>query len=228
MANNRLPSKSFFEIYIVTCLVTGKMYVGLTSAGVATRWNEGHVKAALLRGSNTVLARTIRKYGKDSFTLRVVDTAGSFEEAKQKEIAKIAELGTLAPQGMNATPGGEGVSVCIPEVINKIRVSVNALWKTESYVKKHADAMKAAVAKPAYKAARKKAAKEMWERAEYKDKQKVAFERTAAKRSESAKEMWKRPEYASKQNSKQRSELGRMAALKRWHPEEWEQKYGGH
>lgn len=228
MANNSIAGDKHFDIYLITCIVTGKLYVGLTSKGVVSRWAKGHLKAAAKKGSSTVLSRAIRKYGKDHFTLKVIDTAGSFEGAKSKEIAWIAKLNTVAPNGLNSTLGGEGLSSCIPQVLQKIQDSITALWGDVAYRARHKAAMKEAVSKPSYKAARKDVAEAMWQRDEYREKQKKAFDRSSEQRSASAKKMWEREDYRAAQQSSLRSEKGRIAALKRWHPKEWEKQHGPH
>jgi group I intron endonuclease len=57
----------------------------------------------------TVLGRAIRKYGRESFVVTVIDEAADVKEACAKEQMYIKKLNTRAPNGMNMTDGGEGV-----------------------------------------------------------------------------------------------------------------------
>lgn len=216
--------KDTYEIYLATCTPTDKKYVGLTRQGYQVRWL-GHVYGALSGKSDVVLARAIRKYGADAFAIEVLRSCKTFEAAQKWEIRYIAKLNTLAPNGMNLTPGGEGVTACLPEVQEKIRSSARANWELPEYQENHKQAMKRVGLRPSYKAARSTAAKGMWQRADYQEKQAAAFERSTAQRTDAAKKMWERPGYREAQTTDARREKGRIAAMKRWHPEEWARLY---
>lgn len=56
---------------------------------------------------NTKLARAIRKYGKDNFSICEIDTANTKEELNQKEILHIKEYDAIRT-GYNETIGGDG------------------------------------------------------------------------------------------------------------------------
>lgn len=215
---------TMYEVYCVTCSASGKQYVGLTKRGHQLRW-EGHIYGALTGKSDVVLARAIRRYGADSFSIEVLRRCKTFEAAQKWEVHYIKKLATLAPSGMNLTPGGEGVTACLPEVQAKIRRSAVANWALPDYQEKHKQAMKEVGLRPEYKDARSKAAKSMWQRETYVSKQAEAFERSAEQRSNAARKMWERPGYRESQSTEERKEKGRIAALKRWHPEEWERLY---
>ena len=61
------------EVYVVTCSINGKQYVGQTTQGAEKRWvtHCGDTKA----GRGFLLSRAIRKYGLENFTMRVEATA---------------------------------------------------------------------------------------------------------------------------------------------------------
>ena len=97
--------KPYGEVYVITCTVNGKQYVGQTTRGVGLRWSE-HVNCA---GKEPwALSRSMGKYGVTNFTVRVIDTASSVDELSGKEIYWINFLATRAPNGYNITEGGLG------------------------------------------------------------------------------------------------------------------------
>ncbi len=92
------------QLYVLA-FPNGKSYVGITCEAVARRY-ERHFVNAFLNGSRCALHRAMRKHG----VPRVVPIMeGSIEEMKEHEVALIAHLGTLAPNGYNMTKGGDGV-----------------------------------------------------------------------------------------------------------------------
>lgn len=90
-------------IYVVTNLINGKQYVGLTTTPLKKRWREHTYRTSCC----SALHKAIRKYGVDNFSIQQIDVADSLIELKQKEVYWIAELNTLSPNGYNLTIGGE-------------------------------------------------------------------------------------------------------------------------
>lgn len=137
------------EIYVVTCLVNGKQYVGQTTRGVGVRW-QGHIKRSCERVS--LLTRSIAKHGVSQFHVRVLDTADSQVDLDAREIQWIAALGTLSPNGYNLTAGGKGGKMSpeacennrraqlgkkrSPESIEKFRTAVTGRKQTLEHVEK--------------------------------------------------------------------------------------------
>lgn len=101
-----------FDIYLIQNTLNGKRYVGYTSKGFEKRFLK-HLNESV-NGSSRYLCRAIRKYGKDSFTISLLDTALTHEEAVKKEIRYIKSLKTFAHakgnHGYNATIGGDGAN----------------------------------------------------------------------------------------------------------------------
>ena len=90
------------EIYKVTNMVNGKVYIGQTKQGVGKRWSQ-HCCA---KGCPK-LSRAIQKHGKKSFTVVRIDTAQSKEEANQKEMLWIERYNsTNSEYGYNLSIGG--------------------------------------------------------------------------------------------------------------------------
>lgn len=94
--------RPYGEIYTLTCLVTGKLYVGQTTVGVMKRWSDHILGAA----KHACLGQAIVKYGRDAFQVAVVDTATDQSDLDAKEVMWIAHLNTMAPNGYNLTEGG--------------------------------------------------------------------------------------------------------------------------
>ncbi len=101
-------------IYLVTNLIDGKKYVGL-SQNIQKRWGEH--RSAAKRGSPYPLHRAMRKYGVSSFAVKCLETVTTNREDLCKaEIRQIAAHDCLAPKGYNLTTGGEGVDYSVPGV----------------------------------------------------------------------------------------------------------------
>lgn len=95
--------------YLITCGPSGKRYVGITTQSVADRWKQ-HLKDSQRRLSREgALARAIRKYGAESFSIEPICVSWSWKNLCSLETALIAQWNTKAPNGYNLTSGGEGV-----------------------------------------------------------------------------------------------------------------------
>lgn len=99
-----------YIIYLHTCLLSGKSYVGFTSTSLEKRWKK-HVTRAKA-GSESHFPRAIRKYGENSWLHSILTTCETFEEARNLEMYWIAELMTTnfheEHRGYNSTDGGNG------------------------------------------------------------------------------------------------------------------------
>lgn len=71
-------------IYKIINIQNQKVYIGQTIRPIEQRFKR-HINDALNNVLDTHLARAIRKYGKDSFTIQIIDTATSQDELNQKE-----------------------------------------------------------------------------------------------------------------------------------------------
>jgi group I intron endonuclease len=112
MAAKRLPTNCHYRnvVYLITCNVNGKLYVGQTRETVWNRWR-GHRNAATGKPeqsyqARTAIARAMRKYGVDCFVLSILEICASADELDAREAHWIAELGTLTPRGYNLSAGG--------------------------------------------------------------------------------------------------------------------------
>ena len=71
-------------IYKITNIQNNKIYIGQTIRPIQQRF-ERHINDAINNKLNTHFARAIRKYGKDNFTIEIIDIAQTQEELTQKE-----------------------------------------------------------------------------------------------------------------------------------------------
>ena len=92
--------------YRITNLVTGKVYVGVTTSSIEQRFKE-HCWAAI-RGEQNVLYKSMRKHGVENFIVEEFASAiGTAENLYALERQLIAQESTELPHGYNMTSGGE-------------------------------------------------------------------------------------------------------------------------
>lgn len=97
---------SMYEVYVITCSVNGKVYVGYTKRGALVRFRE-HLDSC--RSTLGALARAMVKHGKDAFSHEVLWSGKTHAEACAEERRFIADLNCMVPNGYNLTYGGDGV-----------------------------------------------------------------------------------------------------------------------
>ena len=132
----------FGEVYVHTCIVNGKSYVGQTTAGVAKRWKL-HVRCA--RSPKTpaygnLFSKAIRKYGAEAFEHQTLSLAGTQPELDNLEKIWIILLQTKAPHGYNLTDGGDsGTSghTVSPETRAVLSAKQKANWSNPTYRAQH-------------------------------------------------------------------------------------------
>lgn len=101
----------FGIIYLVTHKKTGRKYVGQTKeVSAAHRWQK-HIEEVgkPSRKGLRPLIKAIQEFGPDAFRCEQIDDAASLAELNEKERHWISKLGTLVPNGFNATRGGQGL-----------------------------------------------------------------------------------------------------------------------
>lgn len=91
-------------LYKITNLVNGKMYIGITGNPVLRKWQ--HLNHRHPDTMSTV-KYAVDKYGKENFIFEVI-CIGSKEYILELEPKTISLYKTLAPNGYNISPGGEG------------------------------------------------------------------------------------------------------------------------
>ena len=134
-------SGTLWRIYVITNMINGKKYVGLTNS-LSKRWNK-HKNA---KGSAPALHAAIKKYGYENFDFcHYADTFGP-DAAKIIEISLIRDLGTLAPTGYNLTSGGEGTLSPSKELRAKLSISHKGKMQSEETKIKRSESLKKAYA----------------------------------------------------------------------------------
>lgn len=109
-------------LYMLYNEVEKKGYIGITSRRPGKRFTE-HLSVGRLSRDETYLARAIRKYGAEAFTLTVLRQVKSWDELKQLEMNAIAMYNTLKPHGYNLTKGGDGNYGYVPTPEHKQKLS---------------------------------------------------------------------------------------------------------
>ena len=126
-------------IYSITNIVNKKIYVGKTTKTINERFNS-HINTSKC-GSQTYLHKAIRKYGKNNFTIEVIEDNISCETVlSQREIFWIKKL---KPE-YNMTLGGEGSTGRILSEESRIKMSSKAKLRTR---KPHSKETKEKIAK---------------------------------------------------------------------------------
>lgn len=105
-------------IYLVENDINGNKYVGLTTRTVEVRWREH------LRHSDEVLDKAIQKYGKEHFTVSVIEECHD-EDLDAREQYWIAYYDSYN-HGYNCTEGGRRPGMNI-EVPSKYKI-IKELW----------------------------------------------------------------------------------------------------
>lgn len=90
-------------VYKITNKINNKAYIGITTQSISERWS----KHCTPKSNCTAISSAIKKYGKDSWNIEVLETVNCLELLKKKESYYIHSLNTIAPFGYNLTFGGE-------------------------------------------------------------------------------------------------------------------------
>lgn len=106
MALNNRNGPKLYEVYLITCRVSGKRYVGKTAYSAKYRC----YRHKMADDSSMPLHRAIKKHGWENFTVEVLYQGVDEVEIGFVERAAIASYDTYAPNGYNVTIGGDGRS----------------------------------------------------------------------------------------------------------------------
>jgi group I intron endonuclease len=92
-------------VYVTTCLINGKKYIGQRSTTLLTK--SDMVKDKYL-GSGTLLLKAIKKYGKSSFVKDVIEVCEKQQDTDYMEITMIRECNaTKSDEYYNIAHGGQ-------------------------------------------------------------------------------------------------------------------------
>ena len=88
-------------IYKITNNLNGKIYIGQTIHTAKVRfWSHSR--------SNSVLGKDIQKYGKNNFSIEVIEKCESPAQLNEREKFWIEKLSCRVPNGYNVSKGGKG------------------------------------------------------------------------------------------------------------------------
>jgi hypothetical protein len=110
-------------LYLITG-PSGKEYIGITMRSADLRLAEH--KTWGVRRSNSYLHAAMRKHGAESFSLKTLVIADDWQYLCDLERKAIAAFGCKAPNGYNATDGGDGVPGMDEETKEKHRANTSA------------------------------------------------------------------------------------------------------
>lgn len=108
-------------IYKVQNKINNKIYIGLTTKDLSKRIAE-HISE-----NKSYFQKALNKYGIQSFTVEVIDSAESKEILCEKEKYWIQHYNSKAPNGYNLTDGGDGLINPTRSVRNKISKKVSKI-----------------------------------------------------------------------------------------------------
>lgn len=91
-------------IYKITNKINNKVYIGQTIRSLKTRWKH-HIYDALNQKTNTRLARAIRKYGINNFSIEILEQTNQLNE---REIYYVDLFKSTGSSGYNIKIGGCG------------------------------------------------------------------------------------------------------------------------
>jgi group I intron endonuclease len=118
--SKKIKNKHFI-IYKITNLVTGMIYIGLTT-------NPADVRLSQHGYDNGYIARAIRKYGRENFTIIVVLRCSNMTDLKEKEKFCIRIFNSLTPNGYNLTKGGEEGKEYSEETLQRMSEGQKRRW----------------------------------------------------------------------------------------------------
>lgn len=119
-------NKLFGLVYIATNKINGKLYIGLTTKGLKFR-KYNHFSDAKRKKTNSLIHKAIRKYGRDSFSWKVLCECKNKKELMEKESFFVENYNTYAynknSNGYNMTKGGDDCPMYYDDI--KKRHSIN-------------------------------------------------------------------------------------------------------
>ena len=119
-------------VYCIKNTINNKEYIGLTTRTLQERWKQ-HIRESNKEGSwewNTPLGNAIKKYGKDSFEIFILEECSSEDEMKQREIDFIKERYPLHSFERSAKILKELRAIKLPEEISVMQKAIDITENT--------------------------------------------------------------------------------------------------
>lgn len=119
------------EVYKITNKVNGKIYIGITNQGSGVRYYKHWSDAR--KGDPCPIHKAMTKYGKENFTLEIIDFADTYDELKEKEKFYIKKFNSMDRSvGYNLTEGGDGTFGRLHSEETKEKIRQKALGRKAS------------------------------------------------------------------------------------------------
>ena len=119
------------EVYKITNKVNGKIYIGITNQGSGVRYYKHWSDAR--KGDPCPIHKAMAKYGKENFTLEIIDFADTYDELKEKEKFYIKKFNSMDRSvGYNLTEGGDGTFGRLHSEETKEKIRQKALGRKAS------------------------------------------------------------------------------------------------
>lgn len=118
----RADQRKYHVIYKTTCTVTGKWYIGMHSTDDV---NDGYM------GSGSIIARSIKKHGKDNHVIEIVEYLPDRKSLSLREEEILTKELRKDPMCMNIRSGGTGNQpgkALKEETKTKMSVSLKKMW----------------------------------------------------------------------------------------------------
>ena len=130
-------------VYKITNTLNNKSYIG-----ISIHEPEKHrIKDHLSGRGNRIIARAVKKYGKDAFTYEVLEANVFDEFLPELEVAYIAHFNTVAPHGYNLDSGGSH-KIPSEETRRKISEAKRGQKHSEEHRRKNSESKKGKKRKP--------------------------------------------------------------------------------
>lgn len=116
-------------IYKITNTINNKVYIGQTIRSLSDRWKQ-HCR----QKNESLICRSIQKYGKENFTIEEIDGANSQSELNYLEEHHIYMNNSMSPIGYNLMTGGNH-STFSEET--KSKMSISQTGKKRIFTEEH-------------------------------------------------------------------------------------------
>lgn len=116
-------------IYKITNKINNKTYIGLTTLKNPHKRINRHFNKFKHRYESVIWNAT-QKYGRNNFTVEIIEECTSLKELNKKEIYYIKKYNTIRPNGYNIKNGGEGGGSLDDSTKKKISKALKDYYKT--------------------------------------------------------------------------------------------------
>ncbi len=118
-------------IYKAENKINGKIYIGKTVKSINDRLSRHYFQP-----SNSLFPRALKKYGRESFDVSVIDWADNQNDLNEKEKFWITFYNCRYPNGYNMTAGGDGMAGLFPSAETREKIRLGKLGN-QAWLGKH-------------------------------------------------------------------------------------------